>query len=384
MCLKGIQENPLLAAFTGWLLPDIFNIEQVKRVAEEAALVGGAARSARSVAILGFACAIPEISSAYSNAFKQQLQWLMGRPNYSVGGEPSGVVADPINLFGIALAGKIVLEEEEFRRFQTWTAKAVGDALKVIGCTGWQSDLVRVVETLSSGLPQDTSSSGSWFRAAFSANGWTTILDNEAEGVLVAATNISSPPSDGFEATLRLKALEWAIGRSMDFSLEAMTVRDVALVLNNVSSIFQRWTWELGIRTGSTKGMERKWHIDNEYHVQSLLYVVLKPILPALKEEEYLPSTGNYQPRADLCVLPLNLVIEVKYWRKGVKGNKMIEEIAADVTLYLKEESPYRHIVAVIWDDASRTQEHDEMIRGLKGMTGMRDVVILSRPSNWT
>jgi hypothetical protein len=316
--------------------------------------------------------------------FKEQLQWLTGRPNYAIGGEPSGVIADPINLFGIVLGGRSVLLGGELQTFETWVAQAVKDASKVIGGSGWQSDLVNVIEAWNSGTPKSATTSGAWFRAAFSSNGWVVIEDNEVESVLQDATDTSRPPSDGFEAALRLKGLEWALGRAMDFSLEAMTVRDVCLVLNNVSSIFQRWTWELGSRTGATSSKERKWHIDNEYHVQSLLYVVLKPILPALKEEEYLPSTGNYQPRADLCVLPLSLVIEVKYWRKAVKASKMIEEIAADVSLYLKEESPYQHIVAVIWDDASRTQEHDEMIRGLKELNGMKDVIILNRPSNWT
>lgn len=384
LCATGAQDNPLLTGFIGWLLPERFGKEQVKRAADEALLVRGAARSARSAAVLGFACALPDLHTDYSEAFKEQLEWLMGRPNYAVGGEPSGVVADPVNLFGVVLGGKSVLRGETLQKFDKWAAQVASDALKSIGDSGWQSDLVRVVEARISGTPITSLSSGAWFRAAFSPNGWTSIEDNHAERVLIEATDISVSTSDGFEAAMKLKGLEWALGRAMDFNLEAMSVRDVGLVLNNVSSVFQRWTWELAPRGSAARSTERKWHIDNEYHVQSLLYVVLKPILPALKEEEYLPSTGNYQPRADLCLLPLSLVIEVKYWRKGIKGNKMIEEIAADVTLYLKDESPYRHIVAVIWDDASRTQEHDEMIRGLKGLNGMSNVVILSRPSNWT
>ena len=108
---------------------------------------------------------------------------------------------------------------------------------------------------------------------------------------------------------------------------------------------------------------------------------MLKPLIPALEEEQYMSPTGTYQPRADLCILALELVVEVKFWYHGKSEKELTEEIAADLTLYLREDSRYRNVIAVIWDDGARTEEQLELRRGLKGLTGLFDVVIVNRPA---
>jgi hypothetical protein len=148
-----------------------------------------------------------------------------------------------------------------------------------------------------------------------------------------------------------------------------------------VPTAFQRWTWEDKPRTAKQGAQPRRWHIENEYHFQSMLYAVLKPLIPALEEEQYLPPTGTYQPRADLCILGLEIVVEVKFWYRGKSVKDLTEEIAADLTLYLRKDSPYRAVIAAIWDDGARTEEQAELKRGLKGLSGLFDVVIVNRPS---
>lgn len=201
-------------------------------------------------------------------------------------------------------------------------------------------------------------------------------------GILKAALNEASNVTDGFEAGLRLAAIDWAVQRAMDFDIAALTVSDVATVLHRVPTAFQRWTWEDKPRTARAGAEPRRWHIENEYHFQSMLYAVLKPLIPALEEEQYLPPTGTYQPRADLCILGLQLVVEVKFWYRGKSVKDLTEEIAADLTLYLRKDSPYRAVIAAIWDDGARTEEQAELMRGLKGLTGLSDVVIVNRPSS--
>jgi hypothetical protein len=167
----------------------------------------------------------------------------------------------------------------------------------------------------------------------------------------------------------------------MDFDVTALTTADVAGILQRVPTAFQRWTWEDKPRTTRLGALPRRWHIENEYHFQSLLYAVLKPVIPALDEEQYLAATGTYQPRADLCIRGLELVVEVKYWYRGKSVKDLTEEIAADLTLYLRSDSPYRKVIAAIWDDGARTEEQAELQRGLKGLSGLFDVVIVNRPS---
>jgi hypothetical protein len=79
--------------------------------------------------------------------------------------------------------------------------------------------------------------------------------------------------------------------------------------------------------------------------------------------------------------LALELVIEVKFWYRGKSVKDLTEEIAADLTLYLRKDSPYRKVIVVIWDDGARTEDQAELKRGLKGLGGLSDVVIVNRPS---
>jgi hypothetical protein len=130
------------------------------------------------------------------------------------------------------------------------------------------------------------------------------------------------------------------------------------------------------------KGAEaRKWHVDNEYHVQSVLWAVLNPIFPDLKEEEYLASVAHLQPRADLCIPSLKLIIEAKFWYPKQKPQDLIEQILGDASLYLQADSGFNELIAVVWDDESRVEDHDLFRQGLKRVRGMRDVVFIQKPS---
>jgi len=157
-------------------------------------------------------------------------------------------------------------------------------------------------------------------------------------------------------------------------------VADVAHVLERTDTVFARWVWEEKPHKRG-KVQARQWHIENEYHFQSLLFTIVKPWLPELEEEQYLESTGVLQPRADLCLMSLALLIEVKFWYRGKSVGNLIEEIAADVTLYLKSKAPYTSLIVAIWDDGVRTEEHESLKRGLLELTGIRGVVVVNRPS---
>ena len=77
----------------------------------------------------------------------------------------------------------------------------------------------------------------------------------------------------------------------------------------------RKWTWETEPRT--TNGTARQWHIDHEYHVQNLLWVLLAPIFPDLDDEQYLTKIGQKNPRADLYIPSMRIIVEVKFLRSG-------------------------------------------------------------------
>ena len=375
--------NPLAAAFLGWLLRGGDWIALLADAAGRAAAAKGADRSSRNVAVLGFACGIEALKPRFADEFVRQLEWSMGRPNFATGGEPCGVVADPLNFAGVVAGAESVLDNAARNRFEKWAAAAWKDADALIEGGNWRRGLLNSLRTRMGDAKGNRTDAGElvWLAAGLQGRGWGTPAENAVSDVLKAVITDAAEVSDGFEAGLRLAAVDWAIARAMDFDVAALTVGDVAEVLQRVPSVFQRWTWEDKPRTARHGAQPRRWHIENEYHFQSLLYTVLKPLIPALEEERYLPPTGTYQPRADLCIPGLELVVEVKFWYRGKSVKDLTEEIAADLTLYLRGDSLYRKVIAVIWDDGARTEEQAELKRGLKGLNGLFDVVIVNRPS---
>ena len=134
---------------------------------------------------------------------------------------------------------------------------------------------------------------------------------------------------------------------------DRITVADVIDLLNRVSAGLRRWTWEDKAQTRG--GEARRWHIDHEYHVQNLLYFLLAPIFPDIQDEEYFQSLGQKQPRTDLFIPSMKLIIEAKFLRQDDKITKIIDEIAADTSLYLTKGTDYAGVIPFVrlcenWD----------------------------------
>jgi hypothetical protein len=165
---------------------------------------------------------------------------------------------------------------------------------------------------------------------------------------------------------------------SSQSALGSFSLEDVSKLLKRVPAGLRRWTWEGKSRTQG--GQPRQWCIENEYHVQNLLYFLLAAVFADIREEEYTRSVGQKKPRVDLEIPSLKLVIEIKFWYRKDNPQKIIGEIAEDTSLYLAEGSPHEQMIAFIWDDSCRTEEHDLLDSGLKRLPGIFDVVIVSRP----
>jgi REase_DpnII-MboI len=160
-----------------------------------------------------------------------------------------------------------------------------------------------------------------------------------------------------------------------------MTAQSLVRLLERVPAGLRRWTWEKTARVPNSP--VRQWHIDHEYHVQNLLWLLLAPIFPDLDDEQYLKKIGQKTPRADLYIPSMKIIIEAKFVRPGERFQKVIEEISADASLYLAMGNNCDGIIPFIWDNSSRSQEHDYLKEGLKKLPGIIDVVVISRPSDW-
>ena len=156
---------------------------------------------------------------------------------------------------------------------------------------------------------------------------------------------------------------------------------DLLGFLEHIPVGLKRWTWE---DAGRTKGAEPvRWHVENEYHVQNLLYVLLGPVFTDIADEVYLQPVGQKTPRVDLYLPSLHTIIEVKY-RKDAKRSfqTLIGEIAEDASLY-RADAKYKdaRIVSFLWDCTRATQEHAKFKEGVLKIDGISGCVVLSAPS---
>lgn len=200
------------------------------------------------------------------------------------------------------------------------------------------------------------------------ANSWTIIsaLTGEADGMTRAAT--------------QLAALTLLLRDASTLRPGSTSAADVARLLAGVSRSLRRWAWDEAPRT--KKSLAAHWDIENEYHVQDMLWAILAPVFPDLDDEEWLKSLGQHHPRADLAIPSLQVIVEVKFLRKGqAVFSSVIQQVGADASTYLQDGSGYRQIVAFVWDDEARTEQHAELRRGLMQIRGVEDAIVVSRPS---
>jgi len=110
-------------------------------------------------------------------------------------------------------------------------------------------------------------------------------------------------------AAAQISALAALVRESSTLRAGSSSAADVANLLVGVGRSMRRWAWESKPRTPMSD--VARWVIDNEYHVQDLLWAILSPTFPDLDDEEWLKSLGHHHPRADLAIPSLGVIIEV-------------------------------------------------------------------------
>ncbi|MFW6116688.1 MAG: hypothetical protein ACOC6F_03080 [bacterium] len=204
----------------------------------------------------------------------------------------------------------------------------------------------------------------------------------EAQSALLRTILVEQAPSCGDleRAVLRLRALDLLVDRTV----EALrpSISDTVRILEDTQHSFKRWVWDKTARRGQVEPAH--WLIDNEYHVQSFLWATLYPIYgSALVDETYLPGYGQVQPRFDLGVTNLKVIIEVKILRTRSDFAKVEEEISGDLGLYFKEPDRFDRMLVYIYDDCDEhySERYDELRNALIKRDGIEHVVIVRRPS---
>lgn len=177
----------------------------------------------------------------------------------------------------------------------------------------------------------------------------------------------------------QLAAIAEVRARLPTIDLARASSKDVGRLLRRVPVALQQWTWEQRPMVQSC--VARQWDIDHEYQVQNLLWAIFAPVFQDLCREEYTQSVGPLQPRVDLGIPSLRLIVEVKLWRDSLSAAKLVEQIASDSSVYFTgTERRYDNLVVFVWDNARRTEKHDELLGGLRLLPHVLDAVVVPRP----
>ncbi|MES1241019.1 MAG: hypothetical protein ABUT39_05310 [Acidobacteriota bacterium] len=369
-------------AFAAWLVGDAIPDLSLIEVARAARQREGAQRTYRDVATLGFALMEGDGSAETQAALRAGLLWVSGRQPFFEG-SPAGFEQDPIALLGISLGARRQ-ESSVAEAVRSWLSTFIERSYNLMAPESWERAIVALVQQLIGALPSLPLSEGDGvaeIRVALRAKGLlesenSSLVERDEAAALVTVR--SGAPDNAPQTALRLAALDWIRRISPIVVPGRVAASDLVTLLQRVPAGLARWTWESTPRTRG--GTARQWHVDNEYQVQNLLWFLLSPIFPDLRAEEYAPPVGHRQPRVDIGVPALRVIVEVKFMRPEKSFSDITEEIASDASLYLTPDSRYTEMVVFIWDEARKTEQYDRLRSGLKQIRGVTDAVIIPRP----
>jgi hypothetical protein len=357
-----------IAAFSAWITGDEAGLRQQ---AERAIAFDGQARHPEHVAALGYGAAAGVLDDAAAGTLSDEIDHLSGR-DFFAPGRPLRFEADGVALLGTALGASAA------GLGGAWLGNLLTKA-NVAAVDPWQQGLIRAARmangetNLRIGPPD--------LAVALGAKGGNAPRNGDAEAAWSMAARLQ-PHDDGIARdAVRLAVFEFILARQAHVAIGGAGADDLKALLRNADRSLKLWQYEEKGRT--SRSAPGRWEIDNEYHVQALLWTILAPVFGDLEDEENLPSIGHKHPRADLGIPSLRTIVEVKYMRAA--GQRacadVIEQIAADASLYLSKAGTYDNIIAVVWDDCAQTEQHHELRTGLESIRGVSAAVILSRPA---
>lgn len=337
------------------------------------------------VAVLGFYSALDK--QKFSSSFHSLLNWLVERP-LQIQGTPAAIVLDPLAILGILIGVINVKEISLEENIKTWLENLLIERGKLKEKALWSDFAINLLSEYME-LPNPgqliESSEIHPVRILMHSKGLVKnysekLLSEDVNKLLANSIREESSGLDNAQATVILAALKLARCRTEFLDVNIPGIQTVINLLNRIPEALSLWTWEDAARTKNSDII--RWDLQNEYHVQNLLHLILKPVFPDIKAEESLVSSGHVHPRVDFFIPSLRVAIEVKFLRLRQQNvlKSITEEIASDAHHYRVEKNVCDDIVVFIWDDTRSTEEHSKLKEAIEKMEGIRGAVIVSRP----
>jgi hypothetical protein len=358
---------------------------EAKTIACAAAQRTGAQLDFHTVAAIGFARQAALLGDDVTGTLKHGLERLAGRKAF-VDGNPMPFCSDAAGVLGVALGTRMLADKGVSAKIAAWLSGFLPSIYQLEGTEDSQRHLFRAADCVLGGsikLPATAHGQAADVLIALAAKnvlpqgiGKRAEQDEEqALQLILSEAGVELPYE---RAAIRLAALEQVIRSAPTVVPGRISAPDLVRLLERIPAGLRKWTWENKPRTANAP--LRHWHIDNEYHVQNLLWVLLAPIFSDVDDEQYLVKIGQKSPRADLHIPSMKIIIEAKFLRPGEAVQKVIDEISCDTGLYCAMGNDCAGIIPVIWDDSARSHEHDYLRQGLKKLPNIIDAIVISRP----
>lgn len=367
-----MDEAPWSLAFRAWVLGEFDPLPGLAAVAADGFRVP-TERSPRQVAALAFAAASQCLPDALAPVLAEGLHWLADRRWHRPLREVT-LEVDGVSMLGVALGARAA----GCAIPATLSAAAVTSAGLPMLSAFNRSLMVAAAHVM--GAPGRPDPSAMLPEARVALADLKLMPVDEESGPPAWRNCLRLAPGDGgaARAALTLRAFDALCERNLPARLGRLEADDVLRVLKGVVRSFREWTWEERSPTPKSADPVR-WHIENEYHVQNMLWAVLAPLFPDLEKEGYTTPVGHKNPRMDLSIPSLKLVVEVKFMRPGKSFANTLEELAADNSLY-DADPRWEVLIPFVWDDGRRTEQHATLVEGLLSMPMVHGAVVMPRP----
>jgi len=300
---------------------------------------------------------------------------------HQIDGTPSPWVCDVWSILGIKLAIEKIDDSKITQKFIGWSKGFLPQLLRDNRLDSHERTIADYI--LGNILTPDSNSSMALF---FHFQGKQIIYDalSKARHVENFLNEFKNSYTNNFSAPV-LGVLVYVFDKLNEESAlvppNSWHLDDLIKFLENIPTGLRRWTWEDQSRTSG--GNTVRWKIENEYHVQNLLYLLLAPIFIDITDENYTAPVGPKNPRIDLYLPSSHTIIEVKY-RKDSKKTfaSLIGEVAEDASLY-KADSKFENckLVIFLWDNNRSTEQHLKFKEGVLKISGINGCVVISAPS---
>ncbi len=240
------------------------------------------------VACLGYSIAADMATDGDLARFRQGFQHLSGRTFFAEGRVPRFEI-DGFALLGVSLGIKRAHVPDPERN---WIFDLLEKSAKVVPHDNWEYELVKAAQ------------------AVLGIVDWAAILEELCRVAIQTALNIETDANDMQRAWASTVVLigektqpKRAAGRAVfDTCMGALSrlpihgagLPELIHLLDEVRDAMSHWTYETKTRVKSV--IPQQWEVDHEYHVQNLLWTLLRPVFKGLVDEQSLPKVGHTEP----------------------------------------------------------------------------------------